>query len=108
MCTLVNLCGILWEYYHCPSYDPDAHVMPKDLATFTCDIDSGSSGLNETSVVDYYSPPWPFQNMSTFLLMNWANSGSIQKTEAEITCLGREVISSLLFRVENLALFNAH
>ena len=55
-----------------------------------------------------YPPPWPFENMSKFLLMNWANSGSTQKTEAEITRLGQEVLSSPDFKVEELGSFNAH
>ncbi|KAF8233560.1 hypothetical protein L208DRAFT_1186183, partial [Tricholoma matsutake] len=53
-------------------------------------------------------PPWPLQNMSKFLLMNWVNSGSTLKTEAEVTRLGREVLSSPDFKLENLGSFNAH
>jgi hypothetical protein len=46
--------------------------------------------------------------MSKFLLINWANSGSSQKTEAEVTRLGQEVLSSPDFKVEDLGLFDAH
>jgi hypothetical protein len=46
--------------------------------------------------------------MSKILLMNWANSGSARKTEVEITRLGREVLSSPNFKVEELGSFDAH
>jgi hypothetical protein len=46
--------------------------------------------------------------MSKYLLMNWANSGSTQKTEAEITHLGQEVLASPDFKLEELRSFNAH
>jgi hypothetical protein len=102
MRTLANKFGILREYHHRPSYDPDTHVSPEDLANFICDAPS------DVSVLTHPPPPWPFENMSKFLLMNWANSGSTQKSEAEITRLGREVFSSPDFKVEDLAGFDAH
>jgi Plavaka transposase len=108
MRTVANAFGLIREYHHRPSYDPDEYVTAEDLANFN----TGHSSVASTSGVASYNthppPPWPFENMTKFLLMNWANSGSIQKTEAEITRLGREVISSPDFKVEELGSFDAH
>src|SRR5262249_52093596 len=84
---------------------PDQLLTPEDLANFVVSKDSMSAETHQTY---HPPPPWPFENMSKFLLMNWANSGSVQKTEVEITRLGREVLCSPDFRVEELGLFNAH
>jgi hypothetical protein len=46
--------------------------------------------------------------MSKFQLMNWANSGSNQKMEAEVMHLGQEVLLSPEFKLEELGSFNTH
>jgi hypothetical protein len=46
--------------------------------------------------------------MSIYRLMHWANSGSNSKSEAEVTRLVADVISSDDFRATDLAGFNAH
>ena len=53
-------------------------------------------------------PPWPFDNMSQFLLMSWHNNGSSQKTERELNQLTSEVIGHPEFKSEDLAGFNVH
>jgi hypothetical protein len=106
MRTAANKFGILREYHHRPSYDPDEHVLPEELANFATG-DPTSLGT-PTLPISSHPPPWPLENMSKFLLMNWANSGSTQKTEAEITRLGQEVLSSPDFKVEDLGSFDAH
>ena len=105
MRTTTNKFGLLREYHHRLSYDPDEHVSPEELANFNTGSDPTSPELPNSS---HPPPPWPFENMSKFLLMNWANSGSAQKTEVEITRLGREVLSSPNFKVEELGSFDAH
>lgn len=107
MRTATNLFGLLREYHHRPSYDPDQHVTPDDLANFNTNGDSVTTSVDNPHT-SHPPPPWPFSNMSKFLLMNWANSGSTQKTEAEITRLSREVLTSPDFRAEDLGSFDAH
>lgn len=106
--SAANVFGLLREYHHRPSYDPDELLMPEDLANFNAGNDSASSTSAHAPHSSHPPPPWPFENMSKFLLINWANSGSSQKTEAEVTRLGQEVLSSPDFKVEDLGLFDAH
>ena len=108
MRSAVNTFNLLREYHHRPSYDPDRHVTPEDLANFSAREDSTHSNVNDLPQDIHLPPPWPFENMSTYLLMNWANTGSSQKTEVEITRLGREVLASPDFKTEELGSFNAH
>jgi hypothetical protein len=108
MRTAANVFGLLREYHHRPSYDPDEHVTPEDLSNFNAGDSSAPSTSSVAPFDAHPPPPWPFENMTKFLLMNWANSGSTQKTEAEITRLGREVLSSPDFKVEELQSFDTH
>jgi hypothetical protein len=55
-----------------------------------------------------HSPPWPFKNMSKYLLMNWFHTGSNHKSEGEITRLAKEVIRNVEFKPEDLAGFCTH
>ena len=108
MRTAANKFGLLREYHHRPSYDPDEHVIPEDLANFKTADESLPAEIEAQPHLKHHLPPWPFENMSKFLLMNWANSGSNLKTEAEVTRLGQEVLLSPNFRAEELGTFNAH
>jgi hypothetical protein len=108
MRTMANVFGLLREYHHRPSYDPDENITPEDLANFGTGDGSATSTSEEHIHSSHPPPPWPFENMTKFLLMNWVNSGSAQKTEAEITRLGREVLSSPDFKLEELQSFDAH
>jgi hypothetical protein len=101
MRSAVNAFSLLREYHHRPSYNPDEHVTAEDLANFS----TGDGPAHSKKICN--TPPWPFENMSKYLLMNWANSGSSQKTEAEITHLGQEVLASPDFRPGELGSFNA-
>ncbi|KAF8231554.1 hypothetical protein L208DRAFT_1469280 [Tricholoma matsutake] len=105
MRSVVNGFGVLREYHHRPSYDPDRHITPDDLANFR----TGDTSLYPKPHDLLHPPaPWPFENMSKYLLMNWANSGSTQKTKAEIMHLEQEVLASPDFKIEELGSFNAH
>jgi hypothetical protein len=104
--TGVNNFGILREYLHRPSWDPEAHVIPEDLANFPTDSTSSENDLHESPDKSLL-PPWPFQNMSKYLLMNWAHTGSAQKSEQEITRLVSEVINHENFHPKDLVGFSA-
>ena len=102
--TGVNQFGVLRDYLHRPSYDPDAFVTSEDLANFT------TAPLSMVGEIPshIFDPPRPFENMSKYLLMTWYNTGSSQKTEKELTRLVKEVIGAPEFKPEDLGSFDAH
>lgn len=100
----VNHFGILREYLHRPSYDPDASLSPEDLANYPTEPPA-SAVLNLNPITP--PPPWPFLNMSTYHLMNWFHTGGSQKSEGEVTRLAKEVIGAADFNTEDLAGFSA-
>jgi Plavaka transposase len=107
--TGVNQFGILREYLHRPSYDPDSSVKVQDLANFT--TTASSSTLLDSPIrppTHHFKPPWPFDNMSKFLLMNWHINGSSQKTECELDRLAKDVIGHPDFNAKDLVGFNSH
>lgn len=63
--TGLNRFGIMRECPHRPSYDPDAFVKLKDLSNYSKDTPKPSESLAEV-----LPPPWPFKNMSIYLLMD--------------------------------------
>lgn len=101
--SATNMFHILREYHHRPSYDPDSHIQPEDLANFPVDsaTSEGSALVNE-----HRPPPWPFDSMSKYLLMNWFHSGSNQKSEGEVNRLVKEVINAPEFDPAELIGFN--
>jgi hypothetical protein len=101
-----NRFGLLREYPHRPSYDPDSLLQLSDLAN----VPSPPQHADATPELpsESLAPPWPFRNMSIYRLMGWANSGTNSKSEAEVTRLVSEVISADDFRASDLAGFNAH
>jgi hypothetical protein len=105
--TAVNKFGILQEYLHRPSYDPDVFVKLEDLANFRVLSESTTCLPNEQLSYSFLSP-WPFKNMSKYLLMNWHQTGSSQKTEAELNHLVKEVIGNPEFHPDDLADFSTH
>lgn len=73
--STVNSFHILREYLYRPSYDPDTQVQKEDLANYPMEP---QSTLPSSSA--HPSPPWPFENMSKYLLMNWFYSGGNLKS----------------------------
>ncbi|KAJ3804430.1 hypothetical protein F5876DRAFT_83171 [Lentinula aff. lateritia] len=89
-----------------PSYDPDAFVSLDDLLKQTrtsipLQPQPSSSGSKS-------NPVWPFNNMSTYRIMQWLNTGSSLKSEGEATRLVEEVLMAPDFNVEDLKGFKAH
>lgn len=84
--TVANVFGIWRDYPHRPSYDPDTLVNPEDLSNRNI---PSNPPLPSTPTTP--PPPWPFANMTIWHIMNWFNSGSKLKTEAEINRLVKEI-----------------
>jgi Plavaka transposase len=100
--TGLNRFGLLREYLHRPSYDPDSSIPIEDL--------SNSLEPNVTSVDQHEKrppPPWPFTSMSVYLVMEWMITGGNQKSIAEVDRLVKEVLSHKAFRPGDLAGFSA-
>lgn len=74
--TGYNCFGLLREYKHRPSYDPDSVVHKDSLATKPPQPPS----INEATK----PPPWPFRNMSIYLMMEWMITGSRHKSVGEL------------------------
>ncbi|KAJ7791049.1 hypothetical protein B0H14DRAFT_2625412 [Mycena olivaceomarginata] len=93
MQTACDRFGIFRKYAHRPSYDPDHLIKPEDLANVSIrPADIAPDEVPESQ--EQPPPPWPFKNMSTYRLMNWANTGSNSKSEGEVTRLVAEVINA--------------
>jgi hypothetical protein len=101
--TTTNCFGLLREYPYRPSYDPDFLVSPEELSDRA--VVKNTVSKQHTEQVSF-SPPWPFENMSTYLLMEWVNTGSSKKSNAEVDRLVKEVIGAKEFRVDDLRGFN--
>jgi hypothetical protein len=101
MRTGLNRFGLLREYPHRPSYDPDSSVPPEELADYAHPEPVLSKHDNQP-----LPPPWPFKNMSTYLILEWMGTGSTQKSVGEVDRLVKEVIRHEEFNVEDLAGFS--
>jgi hypothetical protein len=103
MQTGCNRFGLLREYPHCPSYDPDAFVSDEDLLNGP--LCQPIPIVKE--VPPSREPPWPFHNMSIYLLMEWMTTGSNQKSIGEVDHLAKEVLGSKDFKLKDVAGFSA-
>lgn len=102
--TALNAFGLFRNYLFHPSYDPDSVVNPCDLSNLGPRTPPPPVEPNKTS----HEPPWPFSNMSIWRLMEWMNTGSRSKSEAEVDRLVRGVINAPDFCAEDLQGFGAH
>jgi hypothetical protein len=102
--TGINRFGLLREYPYRPSYDPDLVVHLEQLSD-----NPTLKGADDTPLTNpaSFAPPWPFNNMSIYLLMEWMTTGSNQKSVGEVDRLAKEVLSAKEFNVEDLRDFNA-
>ena len=105
MRTCYNSFGVLREYPHRPSYDPDTSVPEENLCNYP------TPHPNPTNITlaneRNRDPPWPFQNMSIYMLMEWLITGSSNKLIGEMDRLGN-VLCAKEFKLADLAGFNAH
>ena len=101
MHTVQNRFGLFREYPHRPSYDPD-HSIPEDEL-------SNHHIAHPTKINhgELHPPPWPFRNMSIYLLMEWMITGGNQKSIAEVDRLAKDVLGSKEFQLEDIAGFSA-
>jgi hypothetical protein len=101
MRTVQNRFGLAREYPHHPSYDPDCSIPEDELSNHhiahPTKINRGES----------HPPPWPFRNMSIYLLMEWMITGGNQKSIAEVDRLAKDVLGSKEFQLDDIAGFSA-
>ncbi|KAJ3858791.1 hypothetical protein EV359DRAFT_75796 [Lentinula novae-zelandiae] len=64
--------------------------------------------LEDSAVMIQFNPPWLFDNMSTYRIMQWLNTGSSVKSEGEATQLVEEVLNAPDFDIKDLSHFSAH
>jgi hypothetical protein len=99
--TPFNSFGICRLYPRRPSFEPDRFIssslLAKSCPTVVQESDSQAQVL---------PPPYPFSNMSVYRLLTWMNSGSHQKSEAEVQRLVKEVIQADDFDVNDLEGFS--
>ncbi|KAL0564603.1 hypothetical protein V5O48_017441, partial [Marasmius crinis-equi] len=110
MSTSLNPFRLYRHYLHRPSYDPDSVVEPEDLCNRQENFSPADQDKSTTpSSSSKYAPPWPFSNMSKWLVMTWQNSGGSRKSQSETTRLVNEFLLHPEFRLADLVGgFNAH
>jgi hypothetical protein len=100
--TAFNMMGLCRQYPRRPSFEPDKFV-PSLLLAKSCPVTAES---HDTQIPDpshvISEPPYPFLNMTIYCLMTWMNSGSHQKSEAEVTRLVKDVLQSEDFSLKDL------
>ncbi|KAG2739001.1 hypothetical protein P692DRAFT_20704705, partial [Suillus brevipes Sb2] len=100
--TAFSAIGLCRRYPRRPSFEPDKFI-PSSLLATSCPM---TTGAHDTLVHDpangISAPPFPFPNMSIYRLMTWMNSGSHQKSEAEVTRLVKDVIQAEDFDPKDL------
>lgn len=102
--TGINRFGLLREYPHRPSYDPDFVVSLEQLsdrATLKAADDEPHPDPSP------FAAPWPFKNMSIYLLMDWMTTGSSKKSIGEVDRLAKDVLCAKEFTLEDLHNFSA-
>jgi hypothetical protein len=94
--TAVGLCR---KYPRRPSFEPDKFIPPSLLA-ISCPMTTDTLVHDPANGVS--APPFPFSNMTIYHLMTWMNSGSHQKSEAEVMRLVKDVIQAEDFNLKEL------
>lgn len=98
-----NRFGLLRDYPYRPSHDPDSIITPIDLSNYPAPIADNDVATNNERC---QKPPWPFSNMSIYLLMEWMITGSNQKSVGEIDRLTKNVLGSTEFSLDDIRGFN--
>jgi len=94
--TAANFFGLLREYLYRPSFDPDSFVPEEDLHR--------AGGTDPVFVLP--TSPSVHRNESVEMLMNWKDSGTSTKSDAEVNRLVNGVLLDPNFKLEDLQGFN--
>ena len=95
--TATNSFGLLREYLDRPSFDPDSFVPEEDLHQV---------GGTDPVFIRPPSPSPVHRNESVKMLMNWKDSGTSTKSDAEVNRLVNVVLLDPNFKLEDLQGFN--
>ena len=79
--TSFNQFGIVRDYCHRPSHDPDS-FMSVDQLSKSPDGEAPAPIPSAPYILPL--PPWPWKNMSIWRIMTWMITRSKQKSEAEV------------------------
>jgi hypothetical protein len=90
--TATNSFGLLREYLYRLSFDPDSFVPEEDIY--------------RVGGTDLGSPTLVHRNESVEMLMNWKDSGTSTKSDAEVNRLVNDVLLDPNFKLEDLQGFN--
>ena len=104
--TALNSFGLFRQYLFHPSRDPDALIDSCDLSNLATQTPSPPPPPPHSEV--NRDPPWPFENITTWRMVQWLNTGSSSKSEGEANRLISDVVNSPDFCAEDLRGFNAH
>jgi hypothetical protein len=94
--TATNSFGLLQEYLYRPSFDPDCFVLKEDLHQV---------GGTDPILILPPSPSPVYRNESVEMLMNWKESGTSTKSDAEVNRFVNGVLDPN-FKLEDLQGFN--
>jgi len=95
--TATNSFGLLREYLYRPSFVPDSFVPEEDLHRI---------GGADPVFIPPPSPSPVHRNGSVEMLMNWKDSGTSTKSDAEVNRLVNSVLLDPNFKLEDLQGFN--
>src|ERR1700683_1470597 len=99
MHTGKNCFGLFHEYHHCPSYDPDHSMQEAELSNHHT---TQPADTIPTSQRESHLSPWPLQNMSIYLLMEWIITGGNQKSISEVDQLAKDVLCLKQFCLDDI------
>jgi hypothetical protein len=93
--TAANFFGLLHEYLYRPSFDPDSFVPEEGLHR--------ARGTDSVFIL----PPSPSPvHRNESVEMNWKESGTSTKSDAEVNCLVNGVLLDPYFKLKDLQGFN--
>ena len=95
--TATNTFSLLREYLYRPSFDPDSFVREEDLHR---------DGGTDTVFIQPSSPFPVHRNESVEMLMNWKDSGTSTKSDAEVNRLVNSILLDPNFKLADLKGFN--
>jgi len=99
--TAFNMIGLCRQYPRWPSFKPDKFI-PSSLLAQSYPMASAHNIERSDSFPRVSEPPHPFPNMTIYCLLSWMNSGSHQKSEAEVMHLVKDVIQVQDFNPRDL------